>query len=558
MNLKYIAFSSDFCFARNQRNVHMGHFLNFTCARVRLLLEYRDFPIKTSLFFILLSAVMAYFIYIIKELAFGMLLLSLGIDYVYWLGLGAACGAMALLFVAFTMDRVKYPEVLLLLAGLTPAIISIIGNIMGSPNGFFPGLVEAWVISVFVCLAFFITAWVLFLNKTVVVRFRGRISGIFIFATLVIVYVFTIFEMGMFGTPNFGLPMLEIGVIFVVGICAAFQPWKWTKVPLAVHGNYMDYFVPTVMLLASHILWFFATVVNIKVTWGLTHPNYVSWSQSAGMSLIEPVLLGVGALVAGFLADRKGRKTTFNASILLMGLLGIFASGFYSTIHLWAVLLVIVERLVEGFIIGIICLLIWTEIGSAKAKARRIALVWFFFLGYALLLFGVDHGIFGLGIPPGIGELGGQFSIVIALIASTMASNPQHILGREVEMEDLSLDFDDKEVKATVDAFVGEDDFDSIKSQLDILDGSEDLSDSDFSEIVGDDFQQMLPLRRVPGIGPVLEEKLRKAGYTSAAQLAGETASRLSSKIDGLGIDRAEKILNDARAIAKKTKKKGK
>ncbi|MDF1539662.1 MAG: helix-hairpin-helix domain-containing protein [Candidatus Thorarchaeota archaeon] len=522
------------------------------------MLEYRDFPVKTSLFFILLSPVMAYFIYIIKELAFGTLLLSLGIDHVYWLGLGAACGAMSLLFVAFTMDRVKYPEVLLLLAGLTPAIIGFIGNVMESPNGFFPGLVEAWVISVFVCLAFFITAWVLFLNKTVVVRFRGRISGIFIFATLAIVYIFTVFEMGLLGTPDLGLPMLEIGVLVFASISAAFQPWKWTKVPLAVHGNHLDYFVPTVLLLASHILWFFATVANIRIIWGANNPSYVSWSQSAGISLIEPVLLGVGALIAGFLADRKGRKTTFNASILLMGLLGIFASSFYGTTHLYAEFLVIVERLVEGFIIGIVCLLIWTELGSAKAKARRIALVWFFFLGYALLLFGVDHGIFGLGIPNGIEQFGAQISIVIALIASTMASNPQHILGQEVEMVDLSLDFDDKEVKATVDAFVGDDDFDSIRCQLDILGGSEDLSDSDFSEIVGDDFQQMLPLQRVPGIGPVLGEKLRKAGYTSAAQLAGETASRLSSKIDGLGLDRAEKLLTDARKIAKKTMKKGK
>jgi len=525
---------------------------------VRLLLEYRDFPIKTSLFFIFLAPVLAYFIYIIKELAFGSLLLSLGINHVYWLGVGAGCGALTLLFIAFTMDRVKYPEILLLMAGLTPAVIGIIGNLIESPADFFPGMIQAWVISVFVCLAFFITAWVVFLNKTVVVRFRGRVSGTFIFATLAIVYIYTVFELGTPSTYDFGIPMLEIGVLLFVGACAAFQPWKWSKVPLAVHGNYMDYFIPTVLLLTSHILWFFATVANVSNIFGGNNPLYVSWSQSAGISLIEPVILGIGALIAGFLADRKGRKTTFNASILLMGLLGIFTTSFYGSDYLFAVPFVVVERLVEGFIIGIVCLLIWTELGSAKAKARRIALVWFFFLGYALLLFGVDHGIFGLGIPELIGGFGGQISIVIALIALTVASNPPFILGREVEMEDLSLDFDDKEVKATVDAFVGEDDFDSIKSQLDILGGMQDLSDSDFSEIVGEDFQEMLPLRRVAGIGPKLEEKLRKAGITSAAQLAGETSSRLSSKIDGLSSERAEKILTDARAIVKKTIKKGK
>ncbi|MHA1909013.1 MAG: helix-hairpin-helix domain-containing protein [Candidatus Thorarchaeota archaeon] len=517
------------------------------------MLEYREFPAKTALFFLLLAPVMGYFLYVIESLAFGTLLLSLGIDHVYWLGVGAGCGALSLLFVSFTLDRVRRKTPLLLAAGVTPVIIGLLGNLLGT-GGFMPSMVEAWVISVFVCLAFFIACWVVALNGTVIVRFRGRVSGLFIFISLLTLLIFNAIDMGMFGLTNLGLPLFEIIALVCVGIAVGFRPWKWKQYPLAVHGNYMEYFIPTVLVLTSHILWFFGTKWNIQVLFG----DYISLSQSTGFAFFEPLLLAIGALIAGILSDVRGRKTAFNGGILLMGLLAIYTPTLYTSGILLAEFIILAERLVEGYIIGVICLLVWAELGSANSKVRRIGFVWFFFLGYMLLLFGVDQGIFGLGIPEIVGQIGAQTAIVVALIASMLASNIPTIVGREVEMEDLSLDFDDKVVKATVEAFVGDDDFDSIRSQLDIMDTTSDLSDSEFDEIIGGDFEDMLPLRRVPGIGPKLEEKLRNAGYESAAQLAGETAVRLSEKVEGLGKERAEKILADARQLVKKTIGKGK
>ncbi len=513
---------------------------------------------KTSLFFLFLAPVMGYFLYVIESLAFGTLLSTLNIDHVYWMGVGSGCAALALLFISFTLDRVKYRVQLLLAAGFTPVFIGLLGNQLATSGGFLLAMVEAWVISVFVCLSFFIALWVVSLNGIVVVKYRGRVSGIFIFVSLIFLLVFNAMEFGMFGFSNLGLPLLEIIALVSIGVAVGFRPWKWKQYPLAVHGNYKEYFVPMVLILASHILWFFGTKWNIQDVFGSTHPNFVSLSQWAGYAFYEPLIIAIGALISGILSDTRGRKTAFNGSILLMGLLAIYTPALYSSTELNAVVILLAERFVEGYIIGIACLLIWAELGSARAKFRRISLIWFFFLGYALLLFAVDHGIFGLGIPTIVGQAGAQTSIVVALVALTLSSHIPTIVGREVEMEDLSLDFDDKTVKATVDAFVGKDDFASIRSQLDILDGSQDLSDTEFDEIVGDDFESMLPLRRIPGIGPKLEDRLRIAGYRSAAQLAGETATRLSEKIDGLSQDRAEKIITDARKLVKKTIKKGK
>ncbi|MFW9931789.1 MAG: helix-hairpin-helix domain-containing protein, partial [Candidatus Thorarchaeota archaeon] len=462
-------------------------------------------------------------------------------------------------FNAIVLDHIKRIEILLILAGFTAPFIALLGYLTGTLGAFNPAFTEAWIIAVFVCLAFFIGCWVIFLNKTVVERFRGRITGLFIFLSLGFVVLYSFLYIDYFNLGYLSNTLPEIIAIISIVAVLPFKTWKWKKYPLAVHGNHIKYFRPMVLLLASHMLWFFGT----KVTLLELHPSFVSISQEFqidigfGFGIYEPLLLGLGALIGGLYADFRGRKTGFNMAILLMGLLAIFSPIFYDPVAIWGIPLLLMERLIEGYIIGICCLLIWNEIGSAKTKARRLSLVWFFFLGYALLFWALDHTFMGLNVVTafqgGIGRVGGPFAILIALITQYISTDTPKILGREVEMEELALDFDDKEVRATVEAFVGEDDFSSIQSQLEILDVTQELSDSEFGEIVGEDFQNALPLRRIPGIGPKLEEKLVDAGYTSAAQLAGETASRLSSKVEGLSQDRAERILADARKVVKKT-----
>ena len=220
------------------------------------------------------------------------------------------------------------------------------------------------------------------------------------------------------------------------------------------------------------------------------------------------------------------------------------------------------SRMIEGYLLGLCLLLIWPELGSVKTKGFRLSLYWFFFLGYMTLFWGLDMNVEILGItfdaPDLLQNIGGQLAILLSLGALYMTGPLPTTLGREIEMEDLDFDFDERQVKKTVDAFVGAEDFASIRSQLDIIDASVDVSDSELDDILGDEFKEMLPLRRVPGIGESLEKKLNAAGYESAAQIAGESAQRLAQKVDGLSIARAEKILKDARRVVKKTVKKNK
>jgi hypothetical protein len=268
----------------------------------------------------------------------------------------------------------------------------------------------------------------------------------------------------------------------------------------------------------------------------------------------------VAIILAGIMADRLGRKTAFRFVILLIGLLTIFGSTLYETGNLSTLL--VSERFIEGFLLGLCLLLIWPELGSVRTKGFRLSLYWFFFLGYMTLFWALDLNVELFGItfdaPVWLPAVGGQVAILLSLIALYMTGPLPTTLGREIEMEDLDFNFDERQVKKTVDAFVGADDITSIRSQVDIIDAGSDLSDSEMDDILGDEFRDMLPLRRVPGIGTSLEKKLNAAGYESAAQLAGESAQRLAQKVDGLNFARAEKILKDARRVVKKTVKRKK
>jgi MFS family permease len=307
-------------------------------------------------------------------------------------------------------------------------------------------------------------------------------------------------------------------------------------------------------ILGAHLLWYTVTKE------ALISAGYWPLSQFANLGILEVVPFVVSILLAGFMSDRFGRKTAFRFVILMIGLLTIFGSTFYDTG--WLDALLISERVVEGYLLGLCLLLIWPELGAVRTKGFRLSLYWFFFLGYMTLFWGLDLNVVILGItldaPWWLPSVGGQVAILLSLGALYLTGPLPTTLGREIEMEDLDLEFDERQVKRTVDAFVGADDFASIRSQLDIIDAGSDVSDSELEDILGDEFKEMLPLRRVPGIGESLEKKLNAAGYESAAQLAGESAQRLSQKIEGLSVARAEKILKDARKVVKKTVKKKK
>ncbi|UCE11819.1 MAG: hypothetical protein JSW61_07770 [Candidatus Thorarchaeota archaeon] len=518
------------------------------------MLEYREFPTRTALTFILFSLPTAYCIYIITQVTRGVLLLPYIVDHMPLLGYGALAATLLLIPVGFLIDRVKRSLAFAFVGGLLPVIVGILRYSLGSPNEFSPYLEYMSVIGAFIGLALILPVTAVVLNRTIVVRFRGKVVALFLSISILTSWFLILFESTIGGLAIMGFPLLEVSLMVAVIIIGALRPWNLTQVSLAGKGHSGSYFLPMVCIMAAHMLWTFSTESTIRVVDG-EFVSLVASSMWAGY--FQPLALAIGVILAGFLADFKGRKTAFSAAILMMGLLTIFGSTFYvitgGTVELEADLLLVILRGIEGYLLGLCLMLIWSEFGSPLTKGRRLTSVWFFFLGYMCLYWAVDLQAWGWGIPFLVTQYGSEVAVLLTLLALYWSGHLPEVLGEELEMEDLDIAFDEKEVRRTVDAFLGQEDFDAVRSQVEIIDAGAELSDSEMSDILGEGFAEVLPLQRIPGVGSSLESRLTSAGYTSAAQIAGETPSRLASKVEGLSETRAEKVIDAARQAVKKT-----
>ncbi len=521
------------------------------------LLEYREFPLKTMVIYALVAIPMAFSIYVITGLLSGSLFSYLSmslLDHHGLLGYGALTATIALPLSGLIVDRIRKHDLLMYIAALLPSLMGILSllDIIPGFSDIYPMMLAT---STFGCLALMLISWSARINQSVVIRFRGRTVSIFLAVAVFTFSIFTFLDNTVIAAVLLNTITLPAFVsVIAVLISAAFRPWKVARASLTIAGSSFRYFIPMTMVLGAHLLWYTVTKM-----WLMDNvPSFISLSHEVDIGYIETVPLVIAIVLAGIMADRLGRKTAFRFVILLIGLLTIFGSTLYGTGNLSTLL--ISERFIEGYLLGLCLLLIWPELGAVKTKGFRLSLYWFFFLGYMTLFWALDLNVVLFGVtfyaPVWLPDVGGQVAILLSLIALYMTGPLPTTLGREIEMEDLDFDFDERQVKRTVDAFVGADDIKSIRSQVDIIDAGADLSDSEMDDILGDEFKDMLPLRRVPGIGASLEKKLNAAGYESAAQIAGESAQRLAQKVDGLSVAGAEKILKDARKVVKKTIKK--
>ncbi len=537
---------------------------------MEITLEYRNFPGKTTGFFLLYSPFIAYCIFVISKLLDSDYFTNPGIEHLLLLGLGMGMAALLIIPLGLILDRTRRGRPLLVVSTLVPSLMGASFSLQGYPIAQSPTMETAFILALFSGLASALVSWGVTLNQTVVVKFRGRIVAAFLSTSLLLFIGFMLFETSL---ESFGLPLLEFIVIISVFASLMLKPWKMSLHPLAVKANALRYFIPMVLLLASHITWYFSTKMAIRSLFDLVGDPYQSLVQEAAAEIgglpffgvLQLLFVVAGIIIAGTIADLRGRKTAFSTAVLAFGLLAIFGQTFYyvafpgtpaATVEVIALPLLGWERFVEGYILGLCLLLVWTELGSPNRKGLRLSFIIWFYIGYMALFWAADLGV-PFGNPPDwVGEIGGPFAIFFSLLALWQNAHLPEILGREIEIEDFALDFDQKMVDKTVSAFLQDEDFESIKTQLAVIDATEELSDKEFNEFLGNDLKKILPLKRVKGVGPSLERMLRKAGYDSAAQLAGETPQRLASKIKGLSEKQAERILLNAReAVSRLTKK---
>ncbi len=519
------------------------------------MLDYSEFPLRRTVYYLLYAPAIACFIRFIIDLSEERVFPGLS-EQLFMLGTAFGCCVGLLLVSSMFVDRTPRTDVMMMVNSIVPSVIWISWVQTGHPSEYTPVLEWLVTISVVCGLGGLLMSLVIQLNKTVIIRFRARIAGGLITLALTILTLYAILEAVGVLSAVAVLNIASVSAIICALLTVLFTPWRWQRHELAVKGNAFSYFLPTVFVMTSHILWYFSVkgqIIRDFLTFN--HREFVSLGVESGLYLYEPLFLAAGAATAAILNDIRGRKTTFSITILLFGLLTIFGSVFYgvevvdgNTVAVVnAAPLLILERLIEGMLLCQFIFLVWTELGTPKTRARRVALVWSFFIGYVALFLAVSLGVYGWSIPALVMSTGQQFAVVFSLIALYLSVNTPELLGHEVEIESLRIDFDEATVKKTVESLVRQEDFDSIRSQLEIVEGTQELSDSEMAEILGEEESKHLSLRMVPGIGPKMEVRLKEAGYTSVAQLAGETPTRLASKVKGMGRATAEKIIKAAR-----------
>ncbi|MHA1246544.1 MAG: helix-hairpin-helix domain-containing protein [Candidatus Thorarchaeota archaeon] len=528
------------------------------------LLEYREFPIQKAAAIACFGPAFAFLTLLIVRLTRGELFqgVSAG-DHLLLLGLGAAAASLGTVVLGLVFSRVRNLYMVMALSAIGTPALSLVLSFVEVPPGYAWTAHVAYVGSCFVFLTLTLGSMSILLNEIVVIRYRARIAMISMLVMLFLSFVYVLLATMSIDVMSTELPIAQTVAIVGVLLATAVRPWRWERHPLTVSEDVQRFFVPTFFVLASFMLWYFSTQMNIRNMFAIVGEEFTTLGEYSGLSVYEPLMLAAGAVVGGLLADVKGRKTAFNSVVLMVGLLAIFGTTMYGietheispgtyepVVVLNAVPLLLAERFVEGFMLVLLVVLIWSEVGSPKTRARRLATVWLFFVGYMALFWAADLGAFGWSVPEAVGLYGREFAILLSLIGLYLTANVPEILDREIELEELELNFDEELVEDTVEAFVGADDFESIRSQLQIMEGTVETPDGPI-DVMSKDFNKVLPMRSIPGIGVRMEERLFKAGYKSAAQLAGETPQRLAAKVEGLSVKRAQKILRAARERVK-------
>ena len=226
------------------------------------LLEYRDFPLKTMVIYVLLAIPMAFSIYVITGLLSGNMLAYFGLNQLEHhglLGYGALAATIALPLSGLLVDRVRKHDLLMYLAALLPSLVGILSVLEIIP-GFSEYFTTLLATSTFSCLALMLISWSARINQSVVLRFRGRTAAIFLAMAVIVYNIFVFLDslsilLGLYNKVAFPAFISLVAVV----ISASFRPWKVARASLTIAGSSFRYFIPMTFVLGAHLLWYTVT-----------------------------------------------------------------------------------------------------------------------------------------------------------------------------------------------------------------------------------------------------------------------------------------------------------
>ncbi|MGY5877352.1 MAG: hypothetical protein RTU30_16485, partial [Candidatus Thorarchaeota archaeon] len=184
------------------------------------MLEYREFPLSTALAYLLFFPVVSYFIFLVSGLISMDYFAGSTVDHYLLLGYGALAATLTIPLTGIALDWLRRPGAALYGGAFAPIILGLVGSLLGYPAELSPFLELIVVGSAFSGFAVFMMAWTVRLNRTIVVRFRGRVTSVFIILSLVLFVAYTKFgDIGLSLFPS-GIPIPLVTAL--IGILVTF------------------------------------------------------------------------------------------------------------------------------------------------------------------------------------------------------------------------------------------------------------------------------------------------------------------------------------------------
>ncbi len=387
---------------------------------------------------------------------------------------------------------------------------------------------------------------------------RGKLSGLFIFITMIGVTILSALKVN--GVPFVvdGISILDITILGVLGFSILIKPWNFERHNYTVHGTPRRYAISWFFIGLSLITWYIHAH-NLKIMVALSNHGFVPLGD---MPHIGSVVIAISALISGMLSDRLGRRQTATIGVLLLAGLSIYTPSFSGQPELVSALSII-QDFVFGYIVGIGMFLIWGEIGSYQNKARRIFYAW----TYMILLIGgamfvhVNEFVF----PLTLGNFSLSLAITFALIAFYPLAQAPEVLENEVEIEKLEISIDQGAVQAAVDDII------QNKSLDEIVIGSSEELDRELDVYLSEESSK--PVKRqaaktgpvktksttkkkdipigeqsvtkIKGVGKVTAERMKRLGYSTIRSVSLADPEELAFHLK-ISLQRARKIVEEA------------
>lgn len=436
---------------------------------------------------------------------------------------GLAGLLIGLLAGALLADFTRRRVTVLLFVEAVPLLFSMVQLLF--PPGYLLQQALVCALLLFFCLGVSLVLIAMILNQSVSAVHRGRVAGIYSILVLVVagglsllwraLFLFQLSVTGaasavvLFAYMSSGTAVLTLISLLVL---AALRPWRKHFQTFMVPGSIKPYLGWWGMYCLAFMLYALGTPLKYRFLFlGFPIPPFSVPNVPRCPTELVWVAVGASSLFFALFPDWLGRKKTFSIASFLLGEVCIFASARdvvgSELSDIIAIVLMVSEVLVTGFILGVGAWLVWTEVGHVQSKGRRAATGWFAVVAVMFSIW-MSSAVTGPIPAPEFLYAMAATLVLASLFPLTNAVEP---LWEERPIENLEIRVDTQKVSRAVHEIEVETPLKSVRDQLET---------------------ELGRLARIPGVSRSMARQLTSQGYDTPELVARAEPAALAEALE--------------------------